>query len=132
MTNGTVVLAGSFPVDHLNLDGMAAEFGWSVTETSSLRGLAELNTDRNVVAVLFNPRSLALGWDQALRAVQEAAPRALLILCHGFADSIDWPQVAEAGAFHSLLLPFAGHEIRQSLGFVWDAKAQQDRVRLCA
>lgn len=44
------------------------------------------------------------------------------MLCHGFAEMIDWPQVADAGAFHSLLLPFDVREVRQSLGFVWGAK----------
>ncbi len=124
MTQGTVVLAGSLPVDRLNLDLLAAEFGWSVKEAACLRSVAELNADRNLVAVLFSPFSLALPWDQALRRVQDSAPGALPILCHGFAETIDWPLVAEAGAFHSLLLPFALGEVRRSLGFVWDAKCR--------
>ena len=137
MTQGTVVLAGSLPVEHLALDILVAEFGWSLNQASSLRGLAELNADYNVVAVLFSPRSLALPWEHALRGILDAAPGALPILCHRFADAIDWPQVAEAGGFHSLLLPFTRGEVRQSLGFVWDAKyratttpiLQQPRLR---
>jgi hypothetical protein len=124
MTQGTVVLAGSLAVEHLALDLLVAEFGWSLREASSLRRVAELNADYNVVAVLFSPRSLALPWDQALQGILDAAPRALPILCHGFADAIDWPQVAEAGGFHSLLLPFTRAEVRQSLVFVWDAKCR--------
>jgi hypothetical protein len=124
MTNGTVVLAGSLPVEHLQLDALAAEFGWSLQEAASLRGVSELNADHNLVAVFFDARSLALSWDRALRGVREAAPGALPILCPQFADAIDWPQVAEAGGFHSLPLPFAKHEIRQSLGFVWEAKSR--------
>jgi len=122
MTQGTVVLAGSLPVEHLALDLLVGEFGWSLNQASSLRSLAELNADYNVVAVLFSLRSLALPWEQALRGILDAAPKALPILCHGFADAIDWPQVAEAGGFHSLLLPFTWGEIRQSLGFVWEAR----------
>ena len=38
----------------------------------------------------------------------------LNILCHGFAETVDWPQAADAGAFHSLLWPFDVREIRQS------------------
>ncbi len=122
MTNGTVVLAGSLPVEHLALDLLVAQFEWSLRECSNLRGVAELNADHNLVAVLFTPRSLGLPWDRALRGVLDAAPRALPILCHAFSEAIDWPQAAEAGAFCSLLLPFAVGEVRRTLGFVRDAK----------
>jgi len=71
MTQGTVVLAGSLPVEHLALDLLVGEFGWSLNQASSLRSLAELNADYNVVAVLFSLRSLALPWEQALRGILE-------------------------------------------------------------
>jgi hypothetical protein len=122
MTQGTVVLVGSLPVEHLTLDLLVAEFGWTLKQTSGLDGLVELNAGHNVVTALFSPRNLALPWDQALRAVLNAAPKALPVLCHGFADAIDWPQAAEAGGFHSLLLPFNVREVRQSLGFVLESK----------
>jgi hypothetical protein len=122
MAQETVVIAGNLRVEHLALDHLAAEFGWSLEQARSVPDVAELNAGRNLVAVLFSPRNLGLPWEQALRAVLDAAPRALPILCHGFAEGIDWPQAARAGAFHSLLLPFKVSEIRQSLGFVFDAK----------
>jgi hypothetical protein len=124
MSNGTVVLAGNLPIEHLALDLLVEEFGWSLRECSNLRGVAELNTDHNLVAVLFYPHSLGLPWDRALHGVLDAAPRALPILCHAFSEAIDWPQVAEAGAFYSLLLPFAMDEVRRTLGFVRDAKSR--------
>jgi DNA-binding NtrC family response regulator len=124
MAHGTVVLAGNLPVERLALDLLAAEFGWSLKEACSLAQVVELNADHNLVAVLFSQRSLALSWEQALHAIQDAAPRALPILCHGFAEGIDWPQAARAGAFHALLLPFSVREVRHSLGFVFDAKSR--------
>lgn len=130
MTHGTVVLVGNLPVEHLALDLLAAEFGWSLKEACSLPDVADLDTDHNLVAVLFSPRDLALSWEQALCAISNAAPKALPILCHGFADGIDWPQAARAGAFHSLLLPFCAREIRQSLGFVFEAKCRQAIIRV--
>jgi len=93
---GTVVLAGSLPVEHLALDLLVGEFGWSLNQASSLRSLAELNADYNVVAVL----SACGVWrfpGSSFAGILDAAPKALPILCHGFADAIDWPQVAEAG-----------------------------------
>jgi len=124
MTQGTVVLAGGLPIEHLSLDILVAEFGWSLKEVEGLGSLAELNHDHNLVTVLFSPKKLDLPWDEALRSILDAAPRALPIICHGFAEMIDWPQVAHAGVFHSLLLPFSWYEVRQSLGFAWGAKCR--------
>lgn len=60
MTQGTVVLAGGLPVEHLCLDVLVAEFGWSLKEVEGLGSLAELNHDNNVVTVLFSPKTLDL------------------------------------------------------------------------
>jgi hypothetical protein len=128
MTQGTVVLAGVLPVEHVALDRLVAEFGWSLKEASSLARVAELNVDHNLVTVLFSPHDLGLPWRQALRGVVDAAPVTLPILCHGFADTIHWPEAAQAGVFHSLLLPFDMREVRQSLGFVWEAKCRPAAV----
>jgi hypothetical protein len=121
MTSRTVVLAGSLPVEHLNLAAIAAEFGWSLEQADDLGTLANLDKCRNIVTVLFCPRGLDLSWDKALRSIVDATPGAFPILCHGFSETIDWPQAAEAGAFHSLSLPFSPDEVRQSLGFVSSA-----------
>lgn len=123
MIHGTVVVVGSLPVQHVGLDVLVTEFGWSLKVADSLRSLAELNACHSLVIVIFSPRNLGLPWNQALRGVQDAAPQALPILCHGFADPIEWPRAAEAGAFHALLLPFDMREVRQSLGFARDAIA---------
>jgi DNA-binding NtrC family response regulator len=131
MPQGTVVLAGSLPVQGLALDQLVAEFGWSLKQACDLRQLSELNAHQKVVAVLFDPRDLALSWDAALRAILDAAPGTLPIVCHGFADAIEWPQVAEAGGFHSLFLPFSRSELRQSLGFVWDANCRAATISIC-
>ena len=130
MTSGTVVLVGTLPVAHLALDLLVAKFGWSVENAPNLHCLTKLNRDRNVVAVLFSPLDLALSWEEALRSVSEAAPRARPILCHRFSDKIDWPQVAEAGAFHSLLLPFTVSEVRHSFGFIWSTKSTSAPIQM--
>jgi DNA-binding NtrC family response regulator len=122
---GTVVVLGALPVDHSVFDHVAAEFGWTVRSAAAL---AELNADQNLAVVLFSPRHMALPWEQALQAVLEAAPRALPILCHTFAETLDWPKAANAGAFHSLLLPFDAREVRQSLGFAWSAKLRSATI----
>jgi len=124
MAQGTVVVLGSLPVEHRALDPVVAEFGWSLREAETLAGLRALGANHRLVAVLFSPRDLDLPWNRALRSILDTAPNAFPILCHGFAETIDWPQAADAGAFHSLLLPLMMSEVRQSLGFVWDAKCR--------
>ena len=124
MSNGTVVLAGNLPIRHLALDSLVSGFGWELKHADGLRGLERLSGKHNVVATIFSPVLLDLAWEQALQSVLELAPKALPILCHGFAEEIDWEQAAAAGAFHSLLVPFDLQEVRQSLGFVWDAKSR--------
>jgi len=122
MANGTVVLLGSLRVDLPAMDHLVSAFGYSVTEVSTLRLLG--NLDGNLVAVLFSPNAMGLECDEALRHVLRAAPGALPILCHGFAENVDWPRLVDAGAFHSLPMPFSATEVRQTLGFVWGAKSR--------
>jgi len=130
MSSGIVVLFGNLPVEHQTLDLLVAEFGWSVKEIRTIHDLAQASLDYNLIAVLFNLQNLSLPWDKALRSILDAAPRALPILCRRFAETIDWPQVAEAGAFHSLQLPLDPREARQSLGFVWGAKSRSAAISM--
>lgn len=130
MTHGTVVLISGIPVDRSALDLLVREFGWSLKDARGLKDLAELNARNHVVTVLFDPRNLELPWDHALRAIAEAAPKALPILCHRFADAIEWADAAEAGAFHLLRLPFDLSEVRQSLGFVSARRAGRQTLRI--
>ena len=130
MPQGIVVLAGSLPVDNLELELLVAEFGWLLKAARSPSGIAQLNLDHDVVTVFFSPRTMELPWDQALRSVLKAAPRALPILCHGFSERIPWTEATEAGAFHSLLMPFDAGEVRQSLGFVWGAKRRSTAIEM--
>lgn len=129
MANGTVVLLGSLRVDRPAMDHLVSAFGYSVKEVPTLRHLG--NLDGNLVAVFFSPNAMGLECDEALQHVLRAAPGALPILCHGFAENLDWPRLVDAGAFHSLPMPFSATEVRQTLGFVWGAKSRSDSARSC-
>jgi hypothetical protein len=122
MANGTVVLLGNLPIERLMLDCLVTEFGFSFKHVPTLDCLKNLK-QQDAVAVVFRPSALNLEWDEALEAVIDALPAAFPILCHGFADHLDWPRAADAGAFHSIHVPFSIAELRQSLGFVWGAKS---------
>jgi len=125
MAQQTVVLLGPLPLEGPILETLASEFGFSFMEAASLSEALALNERNRVVAVLFNPGRLGLCWDETLRCVVKAFPNAFPILCHGFADYFDWPEAADAGAFHSIPVPFNVAELRQSLGFVWMAMHKQ-------
>jgi hypothetical protein len=49
-------------------------------------------------------------------------PAARLIPCQGFSESSDWQDLSDAGAFHPLWLPLKENELRQCLGFIWQAE----------
>ena len=103
------------------MDCLEAEFGFRFEEAAMLADLAGWRSE-DVVAILFHPDSLGLPLDDTLASILRAFPEASPILCHGFAEPIDWPHAAEAGAFHSIPVPIKLPELRQSLGFVWGAR----------
>lgn len=122
MADGTVVLLGNLNIDRQIFDSVASEFDWTVEQVRNLSALREMNAARNVVAVLFDARNMGVSWNDGLESVLAAAPRALPVVCPGFAESIRWPELADAGAFHELRRPINESEARHSLGFIWAAK----------
>ena len=123
MSNCTLIVLGNLASSaiHQAITG----FPWSLEDADGFRHLRDLHRERKVVAVLFEPYTFDLTWNEALKSVREAAPTALPIVCHRFSDVIDWPQLAEGGAFHALRLPLDERELRQSFGFVWAAWRQE-------
>jgi DNA-binding NtrC family response regulator len=121
----TVVFFGNFAVEQRLLDQAAVPFGWSIKIAKSISRLRDLGAKSDVVAVLSDLALLAEPWNEALKAVRCAAPKALPIVCQRFSDTILWPELAEAGAFHSVTLPLNPCEVRQSFGFVWAARNQR-------
>jgi DNA-binding NtrC family response regulator len=121
MTQRSVVLLGSLPTETPEIKSLAEEFGWRLDTAADLDQLRSLIAVRNPVAILLDPNDLGLSWDAALNSVQEIDSRPYLILCHRFSDVVDWPKLAEAGAFHALARPLDPNEVRQSLAFVWSA-----------
>ena len=120
MANGTIAVLGNLAT--LTLHRIAPDFGWSVETADDLDHLGEMGASRRIVAVFFEPHGSGQTWEEALSGILKAAPEALPIACHRFSETIDWPSLASAGAFHAIPLPFDDREARQSLGFVWGAR----------
>lgn len=128
MAQEAIAVLGNPTNGRAAMESLLAEFDWSVENTLTVDGLAEICARRDVVAVLIDPAVLELSWQPALAAVQAVAPRALPILCYRFSSAIDWNEASAAGAFHMLSLPLDLGELRQSLGFVWAEKNKRLHV----
>ena len=122
-----IVSLGSLPIDK-GLRSVAQEFGWSLVRVPARRQIQKTCKAFDVVAILFEPKAIAASWQEALKIVQAEAPGALPIVCHRFSESLPWPELAHAGAFHELWLPFDLGEVRQSWGFVQSASLRRGVV----
>lgn len=121
MSNGTIVVLGD--ISTIVVIRVAGQFGWEVAHVDSFEQLEQIKTQREIVAVLFHANDAT--WRTALERVLDAASTALPIVCHRFSDNVDWPQLADAGAFHSVSLPLDDSELTQSLGFVCARKGMK-------
>jgi len=123
MSNGTVVLVGTLASGALRR--LAPKFDWLIEQACSFERLEEISARCRVVAVFFEPYSFGISWPLALQSVLDSAPDALPIACHRISEVIDWPTLADAGAFHAIPLPLSESEVRLSLGFVWGARPEK-------
>jgi hypothetical protein len=125
MTGGITVLPGSARIDLSALRRVAADFGWAVDVAHNLSEAAAAQALRPTVAVLFSSDALGPGnsWIETIRLLRAALPKVRLVACHSFTESIDWPELCDAGAFHALWLPLKEDEVRRTLGFIWAAES---------
>ena len=119
-----IVTVGTLPIDD-RLRSLARSFGWWLFRVAEAHQVQAAGNAVDVVAILFEPREVASSWQEALKIVRSAAPRALPVVCHRFSDWLPWHELAAAGAFHELWLPFDVREVRQSWGFVQEARLRK-------
>ena len=123
MIGSVVLLGGLSKVDIVQQ--VADQLHVPLHHVGGIQQLAAFSVDGLVAGVLFSPALMGLPWRRALAKIRTAAPAALPILCHRFSDEVEWPEMARAGVFHALHLPFSAHEVRQSLGFVIHARERR-------
>jgi hypothetical protein len=125
MAQGTVVFLGEPHVETAALCDLVPAFGWAFASAADLDGLRKLSGVNNLVAIFFDATSLGLSWERAIRLLRDAASSALLIACHRLSERVNWPDLADSGAFHALALPLDRSEVRQSLSFVSFARSRR-------
>jgi hypothetical protein len=124
MFDSIVVMPGAARINLRVLENAAVEFGCSVRVVNTLTDLTKSQSDFKSLAVIFHREALGIGcsWAQAIQLLNRAMPGVRLIPCHGYGEPIDWTELSNAGAFHSLGLPLKADEVRQSLGFIAQAE----------
>ena len=124
MASTIVVVPGLGDLDLTTLYGVAGDFGWIVQVAHDLRQTAELVAPLSTVALFATHDAVGAGfsWLEILGLLRRTLPDIRVVVCHGFGDAFDWPELSAAGAFHALRLPLHEDELRQSLGFIWEAE----------
>ena len=124
MANNIIVVPGMGDLDLTTLNLVAADFGWTVQVAYDLRQTAEIAAQLSTVAVFANHDAVGAGfsWLEIVRLLRRTVNDTRLVVCHGFGDVFDWTELSNAGAFHALRLPLQEDELRQSLGFIWEAE----------
>jgi hypothetical protein len=122
-----VVMPGTGEFDFACLHSVAAEFGWTIQLVTDLKNdeLRESLGRGSTAAVLFHIEDICAGRcsaPDAIRLLHADLPAARLIPCQGFSESSNWEDLSDAGAFHPLWLPLKENELRQCLGFIWQAE----------
>jgi len=124
MAENIIVVPGSVPIDLPALRTVAGDFGWAVDVAHDLSEVAAAQAYGKTVAVLFCRDALGpeYGWLETILRLRLALPQVRLVACHAFPESIDWPELCDAGAFHALWLPLKENEVRRTFGFVWESE----------
>jgi DNA-binding NtrC family response regulator len=132
-----VIMQGADRLELPLLRAAAEEYGWPVQNAGSVNELLHLRKRGKIGAVLFHKDSLGRGGALlgTILQLKNAAPEARLIACNHFSETADYPKLCRAGLFHALWLPLKESEVRQCLGFIWEAekhsslKAEPGKIR---
>jgi hypothetical protein len=127
LTDRIVIMPGSSGLDLRALRRVAREFEWAVDVAADVCEVAAARKRRTPVALLVLGDALgpACSWVEMVRLIRLTLPDVRLVACHGFSDPIHWPELSDAGAFHSLRLPLTENELRQGFGFLWEAEQRR-------
>jgi hypothetical protein len=113
-----VVVLSRAAIDRKMLSRVAGSFGWDVLNLPRVQDLNAVDAGR-IAAVIFDRQTAGGDWLRAAALLRAAAPGARLIAGHSFSETIDWPELCDAGVFHAVRLPLSESELFQSLGYVW-------------
>ncbi len=137
MGDKVLIMPGPSGMDVRVLQAAAGEFGCSVELVHNLSEAESAYSREHILALLFQREALGedRSWVEAIRCLKFILPEVRLIACYGFAEPVDWEELSDVGAFHSLVLPLKDSEVRQSLGFMREAEKRAEEgvtVRLMA
>ncbi|MBV8819900.1 MAG: hypothetical protein JO022_16170 [Acidobacteriaceae bacterium] len=126
MSEPIAVFYGNFHDEHLAWNDVARPFGWNIRKTSSLDDLLEIREEADVPAVFiasYPGDCLA----EQIAKIRALVPRARVVACYPLSAPMLADELVSAGAFHSIPRPLNAGEVKQSLGFVWEAWSRKPR-----
>ena len=124
MSKPVVVFLGDFQDEHLPWNELVEHLGWTVRHVSTLEGLKEFR-ERETPAVYVEPNSGSLA--QQVATIREWTPNARVVACYRLSSQLLADELVAAGAFHSVPRPLHLGELKQSLGFVWEAWSRKPK-----
>jgi hypothetical protein len=122
-----VIMPGSHRVDLPLVRGAAHEYGWTIHTARNVQELTGAAAHSRIGAVFFQQDSIGSGgsWIEAIALLRSAVPGVRLVACSEFSSGLDYPKLCRAGLFHSVWLPLKSSEVKQCLGFIWEAEKRR-------
>jgi DNA-binding NtrC family response regulator len=120
MSEPMVVFHGDFEDEYLPWESLAVHLGWRIRQTKTLDDLQEVRDLGEIPAVFLDCRadSCVAG---RLAAIKRYVPNTRVVVCYPISAPVLADELVAAGAFHSVPKPLQASDVKQSLGFVWEA-----------
>jgi hypothetical protein len=116
-----VVFLGDFQNDRLLLDEVDGHLGWRFCQVPTSEALANLIPPLSSVTAVYLDQVSEKNLAEELSAIRNCVPEARIVVCYPLRSPVMAEELVSAGAFHSLPKPLHMGELKQSLGFVWEA-----------
>jgi hypothetical protein len=126
MEQRLVALHGDFGDEQVDWQRLGRTFDFRFERSDCLDSLCKLHETHPVSGVLWDWNAESAPAPEDVRSLQESAPEARIVLCHPVARSYWMEDLAAYGLFHMLLRPFKTSEVRQTLGFLWQALSRDE------
>jgi DNA-binding NtrC family response regulator len=126
MSKPLVVFLGDFKDEHVPWDELSGHLGWRFLRSATLDTISEVREHGEVPAVYLDYREGSCV-ARSLAAIKSRVPNARVVVCYPMSAPVMADELVAAGAFHSVPRPLHLGELKQSLGFVWEAWSRRAR-----
>jgi hypothetical protein len=126
MERRVVALHGDFEDEQVDWQRLGNTFDFRFESSDSQDSLRKLYEAHSLAGVLWDWNAETAPAPEDVELVQESAPGARIVLCHPIVRSYWIEDLETHGLFHALLRPLQMNEVRQALGFLWQALSRDE------